>query len=257
MRTSRVIVIAATARSGSTLLARGLGATGLLGDPEECLNPVIISDLRRQWGVPRITMRGQAGGLRRRLAGDRDWAYTFRYNRRSLVRYLDMLAEHRTGPTGVLSMKVMWTQYDSVMLSRDLSANHWGVPVEWLRTSRVDRVGQAVSVVRAKQTGQWTAEGRAVADPVYDAVDIAASLAAENRFEAKWDAYFADIGVEPFTVGYEQLDADYDGTMASVLSHLGVDTPVPPRQLKRQGDAINDEWVARFLADRAQSGRGA
>lgn len=163
-----------------------------------------------------------------------------------------MLAKHRTGPTGVLSMKVMWTQYDSVMLSRDLSADHWGVPAEWLRTSRVDRVRQAVSVVRAKQTGQWTAEGRPVANPAYDAADIAASLAAENRYEGKWDAYFADIGVEPFAVSYEQLDADYDGTMASVLSHLGVDTPVPPRQLKRQGDAINDEWVARFLAEQAQ-----
>jgi len=254
---SRVVVIATTARSGSTLLARGLGATGILGDPEEYLNPATIAGLRRQWGVPRVTLRGQAGRVRRRLAGDRTWANTVRYNRRSLIRYLDMLAEHRTGPTGVLSMKVMWMQYQPMLLARDLSADHWGVPVEWVRISRVDRVRQAVSVVRAKQTGQWTAAQRPVAGPVYNAIDIAASVATQTRNEAAWDAYFTDIGVEPFTVGYEQLDADYDGTMASVLSHLGVDTPVPPRQLKRQGDAINDEWVARFLADQARLGRGA
>ena len=257
MTPSRVVVIAATARSGSTLLARGLGATGILGDPEEYLNPATIAGLRRQWGVPRVTLRGQAGRVRRRLAGDRTWANTFRYNRRSLIRFLDTLAEHTAGPTGVLSMKVMWTHYQCMMLARDLSAGHWGVPVEWVRISRADRVRQAVSVVRAKQTEQWEAGHRSVAGPVYDAVDIAASLAHGNRSEASWDAYFTDIGVEPFTVGYEQLDADYDGTMASVLSHLGVDTPVPPRQLKRQGDAINDEWVARFLADQARLGRGA
>jgi LPS sulfotransferase NodH len=254
----RVVVIAATARSGSTLLGAGLATTGVLGDAKEHFNQRILHDRRREWGAPRITMRGHAGRLRRRLSGDRTWTSTSRFTRRSMARYLDRLAEDRTGPTGVLSCKTMWTQYQPVLLSTGLSAGYWGVPVDWVRIGRVDRVRQAVSIVRAKQTGLWTAAHNAAnsvhAAPTYDAPHIARNAAAIARDEASWDRYFDGLGVEPFTVTYEQLDADYDGTMASVLSHLGVDTPVPPRQLKRQSDAINDEWVARFLADGGHRG---
>lgn len=248
MTPERVVVIAATARSGSALLGRGLATTGLLGDAQEHLNLRILDDRRQQWGVPRISMRGHAGRLRRRMSGDRTWTPTSRFTRRSMAGYLDRLAEDRTGPTGVLSFKAMWTQYDPVLLARGLDATYWGVPVHWVRIGRADRVRQAVSIVRAKQTGLWTADGDAVGEPTYDAADIAANVAAIARDEASWDRYLAGLGAQPFTVTYENLDADYDGVMGAVLSHLGVHAEVPPRQLRRQADGVNDEWVARFLA---------
>jgi LPS sulfotransferase NodH len=79
----RVVVIAATARSGSTLLGAGLAATGVLGDAEEHLNQRTIDDRRREWGVPRIAMRGHAGRLRRRVSGDRTWTPTSRFTRQA------------------------------------------------------------------------------------------------------------------------------------------------------------------------------
>jgi LPS sulfotransferase NodH len=121
--------------------------------------------------------------------------------------------------------------------------------VQWIRTTRNDRLRQAVSTVRAMQTGMWTALLESRGEPVYDADRITGSLNNIRQYEAGWDRYFERIGVSPFTITYEQIDADYQGTMAAVFDYLGVHAAVPPRQITRQADALNDEWVARYLAD--------
>jgi len=254
MTLKRVVVIAATARTGSTLLTRGLGATGQFGDAREHFNPSRILERRQEWGVPRISMRGHAGSLRRRIQGDPRWAQVTRFTRRSVATYLDRLASEKTGPSGVLLCKTMWAQYEPVVLARDLDFGYWQVPVQWVRIRRVDRIRQAVSIEKARQTGQWEAAGVALGALTYDGPAIAASLAAITRDEAAWDNYLARLGVEPLTLTYEQLDGDYEDVMAKVLAYLGVTAGVPQRQLSRQADAINDDWVARFVAEQGHRG---
>lgn len=254
-RPDRVIVIAATARTGSTLLAEALRATGQLGHPDEHLNPREIDRRRAEWGVPTITVKGRLGQVKRRLQRDPYWRHTSRYRPASLRRYLDRVAGRYTGDTGVLSIKLMWQQYESVLLAQGLDATYWGAPVTWIRISRTDRVRQAVSVVRAHQTNQWlAATTTAMQAPVYDADAIERSLRSAGHGENCWDRYFAALGVSPLHLEYEHLDAHYEATISEVFTHLGVDAPVPPRQIERQGDTLNDEWVERFRRERPASG---
>lgn len=250
MSPSRVIAVAATARSGSTLLAQGLGATGQAGDPKEWFNPIGMYVTHQSWGVPRIAARGHAERVVNAVRRKPNWKVTHRFTRASLVRYLNELGEHTTTPNGVMSFKTMWGQYHQVLLRHHLDARFWGVDVQWVRTQRIDRVRQAVSTLRAVQTNAWTAQQSVRATPRYDADRIAAHLKGIERAEQHWDGHFASEGVAPLTVTYETLDSDYEGVMAGVLDHLGIDAPVPPRQLTRQGDALNDEWVERFSHDR-------
>lgn len=52
---------------------------------------------------------------------------------------------------------------------------------------------------------------------------------------------------------YEDLVADYEGTIRAVLSHLSPDEDVleiPPAPfLARASDDTNEEWLRRFLRD--------
>lgn len=249
MSPTRVIAIASTARSGSTLLAEGLAATNEAGDPQEWFNPVTMFPLGAAEGVPRISLRGHAGRTVRRLRRDPRWWINHRFTRRSIEQYLDVMGRDATTDDGILAFKVQWNQYHPVVLRHGFDATYWGTDVQWVRTRRRDQVRQAVSLVRAVQTDMWTARHQARGTPTYDARRIAAQVASIGRDESAWDAHFDSIGVTPLTVDYEQLDADYEGTMATVLTYLGIDAPVPPRQLTRQGDALNDEWVARFRAE--------
>jgi LPS sulfotransferase NodH len=58
------------------------------------------------------------------------------------------------------------------------------------------------------------------------------------------------MGVEPFEIAYEDLAANYESTVLSVLRYL--DLPVaaslkvaPPR-LQKQADDVTEEWVRRY-----------
>ena len=54
-------------------------------------------------------------------------------------------------------------------------------------------------------------------------------------------------------MGYETLAADYTAEVTRVLAGLGMDgVPIPPPPLRRQADAITDEWIARFLDEPAR-----
>jgi len=249
MNPTRVIAIASTARSGSTLLAQGVAATGQGGDPREWFNPASMFPLGAAEGVPRISPLGHVGRTVRRLRRDPRWHINHRFTRRSIKRYLDVMGRDATTGDGILAFKTQWNQYHPVVLRHGFDAGYWGADVQWVRTMRQDRVRQAVSFTRAVQTGLWTAGHNDSGTPTYDARYIAKRVKAIAQAEAGWDAHFARIRVTPLTVDYEQLDADYEGTMATVLAYLDINAPVPPRQVTRQGDALNDEWVARFRAE--------
>ena len=45
---------------------------------------------------------------------------------------------------------------------------------------------------------------------------------------------------------YEDLDENYEQTMRSVLTFLGVDGSIPAPPLKKQSDATTESWVELF-----------
>ena len=247
---TRIIAIAATARSGSTLLCRALAATGQLGDPQELVNPHTVfapGSLRR---APLLTTRLYLGLLRNWWRPGMKWEKVHRYGRAEVRAMLDDSVARWGSPDGVLCAKLMWHPYRLAMLEQGVDMSHWGAPVTWVRIQRSDRLAQAISFARARQTGQWTAEQSSSAAPSFDRLRIDRALEGIANSEAGWDGYFAQIGVTPYEIRYEDLDADYETTIRKLLDHLGcADVAVPGRQLRRQADGESEVWRERYLRE--------
>lgn len=245
-----VIVVAATPRSGSSLLSDALRASGRLGDPQEYFNLVDVASHRGVWGMPSVTTRGAAGVVWRRARGAPQWSQSTRYTRRSMQRFRDRVMAASTSSAGIFSVKVHWPEY-AAFRGSPWDPRVWQVPVTWIHVTRGDRLRQAVSFVRATQTDSWNAWMPARAEPHYDANAIESAARLIDTWEAGWQGLFAPLGLTPVEVTYEQLDADYDAQVRRVLDHLGQpDLPVPRAVLARQADETTDDWVARFLAER-------
>lgn len=236
---ARTFVIASSPRTGSTLLARMLWDTGRVGAPKEYLNPMQIRDWEVRYGGPlsRLThglLRGPAVGL----AGRGRWTDE------RLHRHLDRVRARRSGG-GWFGMKIHWHHFERFFVApgRDPAA-FLGDPV-WIRIRREDRLAQAVSWVRAWQSGAWVRSQRVRIEPIYDRAQITARLADIDAAEAGWDGVLA--GRDALDVTYEALSADPVGTTRRVLAHLGVlDAGPIAVPLEKQSDAVSHAWVERY-----------
>jgi trehalose 2-sulfotransferase len=89
--------------------------------------------------------------------------------------------------------------------------------------------------------------------PVYDFDQLAEFHRLILLHEQAWQDFFASAGLAPHRVVYEDLAANYQGVADAALDYLGLPRPNPGayalRNLKRQSDAINDEWAERLAAD--------
>lgn len=248
----RLVVIASTPRTGSNLVCTGLGATGVVPVPAEWLNPGDFHHWCDTHGrrAPRPVLHRRAVRRLGRAIGVESFASLSRHSPRQVLRYVRSRAGTELAPDGTLVLKAMWLHYDELLLATGLDLNSLGVPVVWMRTRRVDRVQQAVSLARARATHQWTAGHAARGRVEYDPDEIDRGLRSIDEWELGWDAYFVERGITPHTVVYEDLDARYEEVMAGVLRHCGIDAPVPPRQIERQRDGLSAEWVERYRSDR-------
>ena len=74
--------------------------------------------------------------------------------------------------------------------------------------------------------------------------------------DAKWQSFFAQCGADPLVITYEDLAADYAGTIGAILGWLGVAHPdavrIRPPRLRRQADELDEAWLARYTAFKAQ-----
>jgi LPS sulfotransferase NodH len=74
--------------------------------------------------------------------------------------------------------------------------------------------------------------------------------------EWHWVSYFARGGIEPLVITYEQLVADYDTTIRSVLGHVGVDAPshigMAAPEVIAPTDARSTRWREEYVDWRRQ-----
>ena len=269
----RSYLVCATQRSGSTLLCELLKDTGVAGRPEEYF------EATRETGLP--PHPGQyLEGLPRTGAGIRDDpsppAAPPHSSLQGLASYRDHLERTfnlGTTKNGVFGSKLMWSQLSELhALAGDLPQYEGLGRFEllqkllncprYIRVTRREKVRQAVSLWRALQTRSWRAEhGGADGGPAplqyrFEGIDhLVRALYEEDR---AWCEFFSAHGVSPFSIVYEdQLDGDRDGTVRRALAHIGVGAPpgwqaVEP--IKRQADAMSEEWVAAYHRDAARHG---
>ncbi len=234
--------VCSTQRSGSTLLCDLLAQTGAHGAPEEFFDTrkAVFRDLY-----------DAAGGTRE--------------------QYLAWLVAHRSSPNGAFGVKLHWNQGVGFMRGaradlmaharlgtgaaavRKLASKFDGLRYVWVR--REDRVGQAVSLYRARNTNQWVRpDGDTNArrpDPAFDADEIARALRWLTRVDTGWQRYFGRVGAPAHVVHYERLAADPSAVLGDLGTHLGVPitAQLAPR-LERQRDDWSTEMRERYIEAR-------
>lgn len=244
-------LICATPRAGTTLLCDLLTATGQAGAPDSYYRRQDMPRRAEAWGVPQDDPRDPA-----------------RFDR----RYLDAVLRAGSGGTDVFGLRLMWGTlaelcvrlsrlYPEVSGAGALLEAAFG-PLVYLHVSRGDKVAQAVSLLRAEQSGLWhlAADGSerqrsAPAGPVrYDADRLGEIVDELERDDAAWERFFAAQGVAPVRVKYEELALRPDLAKWKILDALGcaggLAAVVEPRTAQ-MADRLSAAWRKRFLSERA------
>jgi LPS sulfotransferase NodH len=246
-------IIAATPRSGSTLLCDLLSVTGVAGEPQSYYRREDIEDYARAWRVSSPDVIGSEAFER---------------------AYLEAVRPAGAGKTGVFGLRLMWASVAE--LSARLSIIHpdslddadrfelaFGKPL-YIHLSRQDKVAQAVSLLKARQSGLWhraadgTARERTVppAPLIYDRDHLAGFVEELERDDAAWNSWFSRVGIEPLRLTYEGLAAEPKGALARVLSALALDATIAASvdvRTAKLADETSLEWTRRFRA--ASKGR--
>jgi LPS sulfotransferase NodH len=220
-------MICATPRSGSNYVCQLLTSTMMLGKPVEYFNV----NSRRRTHDPKYPADPRV--------------------------QLDIIRSRGATPNGIYAVKLLSTQFkllaDRVDPFRDLPN------LKLVRLERRDLLGQAISLVRARQTLQYVAFQAPAAPPSYDPERIRSCLGQLQGQRAAWDGIMDRLGVRPLSFHYEDLTGDPQGTVDQVAALMGLVPPVPidPGLITYtiQRDAINAEWRQRFLIETGEEFR--
>ena len=271
-------LVCATPRSGSTLVCKALGETGVAGRPEEYYEALLHSGRPREpeqyfVGVDdqsifdHLGQRGEGGEAKPRSP---------LWSRTAYDRYLEWSMEAGTTENGVFGAKLMWGYFgDFVALLRNIP-EYRDLPlaellpavfpdVQFVRVVRANKVRQAVSLWKAVQTATWRQdEGGQADDGTASYASFIEQHRASLRFhygaiahlleqvmrdEAAWDAFFEHTQIKPTLVLYENFAADYVTSTHNLLERLGLEAPADldlQPKMKKQSDGVNDDWTRRF-----------
>jgi LPS sulfotransferase NodH len=245
-------LICTNPRSGSWLLSDGLAATLVAGNPREWFNVLEEQTQRARW----------------RLGACPDVSY---------LPYFNHVLKSATTTNGICGVKLHYYQLADFARNMGTIEKYRGLPFDalfsaafpkpqyiWL--TRRDKVRQAISYHRACQTKEWwllndrpaAPDGRARINSTFDPQAIAAREKLLIKNDLGWQRFFEDSGIEPLVVTYEEVAADYPGTIRKVLGWLGIPEvaaiSIPPARFIRQADSQTDEWRARYLEWKAAGG---
>ncbi len=241
-------IICGTPRSGSTLLCEMLAATGTAGRPNSYFRPEDITTWADEWGVD------HSSGTE-----------TAEFDR----SYLAAMRRAGSAGTSVFGLRLMWNGVAEARrrLGRALGPDHslvallntaFGPPV-FLHLSRIDKVAQAISLIKAEQSGVWhmgtdgtVLEGTATpAATAYDEDRLKVVLDELETDDASWNGFFAEHAIQPLRLTYEALAEDPRKVLGLVLSALGQDSSASSAveiRTAKMADATNREWARRFAA---------
>jgi LPS sulfotransferase NodH len=176
---------------------------------------------------------------------------------------LDVMIRHARTPNGVFGTKLMWGYMDDLQecltelpelapLGESERLTALLGDVRYVHVHREDVVAQAVSMWRAVQTRAWRAEDDDACAPRYSHAGIHHLVGMFQAHERAWRGWFAAEGVEPLSIGYEEIAGDPPSALRRTLEHIGVSGPAPLEPpLRRQAGTESREWAARYRAEQA------
>lgn len=241
-------MIASLPRTGSTLLCRALWDTALAGSPKEYLNPMQVRDWEARLGPDRLTralhrsMRGAWVGA----AGRGRWSDA------RLRGYLRRVRLRRSTPNGWFGLKLHWHHHHRWFARPAREPEAFLGPIRWVWLTRRDHTAQAVSWVRALQTGRWASWQPPGGRARYAPRAIARALRWIEAGEAGWRAWFGARGITPLALSYEALLQDWTGSLGRVFDALQLEAQPPPQGLGQLADERSRAWIERFCAEQGR-----
>jgi len=119
---------------------------------------------------------------------------------------------------------------------------------------RTDRKAQAISLVRAMQTGQWRVDQPAAKDANYNFGALAQAYFHICRGYDFWRSYLALQGFTFQNFTYEDMCKNPTPYLESVCAHFGEPMPEGNSAYEIQRDPQSADWRAQFEADLKQYG---
>ncbi len=200
--------------------------------------------------------------------GSRKWQYG---QKSSLpyIEYLRMISD-RERRSGLFVLKLLAPQFPE--FKRELMAME--APSEttlskriesifpnprYIYLTREDKIAQAVSHVKARQTRHWVKRAKNdaadEARPVYSYLAVAKQLADRERNEERWEEFFREERLDVFRIVFDSLLKDPESHMRSLFSWLGIEPLEPVAEkgkphFRKMADSLNDDWITRFNEDR-------
>lgn len=245
----RSYVICTVPRSGSTMLCKLLAATKMAGNPGSLFHEPDLDAWLDDYGLEDLAFASRRDTLdaifSAALAKGKGGTDVFglRLQRGSFDFFLKQLGLRHPEATGDLQ------KFEA----------EFG-PTLFIHLSREDRLDQAISRLRAEQTGLWhlnsdgtdlerlaprRAEG-------YDAAAIRSHIVELSQLDSAWDHWFARQSIQPLKISYERLSRDPQRILGNVLTALGLDGSIAasiPSQTRKLADDTTRAWRARFEAE--------
>lgn len=243
-------VICTAPRSGSTLLCRMLAATGVAGDPQSYFHGPSIGD----W-LAYFAIEPSDGASPREVMSDVIRAAIARGRGASALFGLRL--QRHSAPHFLAQLSTLHPELSSDRARLEASFGR----IAFLHLHRPDKLAQAISYLKAQQTGLWhrAPDGTelerlaAPAEPRYDSAAIQSRIDEFTAFDRAWRSWFASENIEPFRIDYDELAAAPRATLTRTLAFLGLDpaaaSGVDPGVAKL-ADATSEEWAARFRSER-------
>jgi LPS sulfotransferase NodH len=249
MQPYRSYILCTSPRSGSTLLCKLLSATGIAGHPGSYFHEASIASWQEDLGLEAVPAEPEMATLRKVFAaaiekGSRGTGlFGLRLQRHSFAYFMEKLAVlHPERPTDLERLKAAFGE------------------TLFIHLTRRDKIAQAVSYVRAEQSGLWhrAADGselERLSDPIalhYDQSALKEKYGRFTRFDRDWQAWFEREKIIPFPITYEDLAVDPQAALRRVLERLGLDCAMAGNVVPgvaKLADATNADWATRLRQD--------
>lgn len=220
-------IICFTARSGSTMLCSILKKTGLLGTPEEFINP-------------RGVMQ----------------SYLKQYPALDTLQYFDLLRRDQVSPNGVFGMKTSFPDFEP-LLDQGIVAKLLS-PVKFIYLTRQDVILQAISAYVARRSGRWhniknQSNGQSVFQDIeYEETEI---LKLVDKFileRLKWEKFFTLYSIEPLRITYESVVKNPNNNVKNICAfmdeEINIKIDLGMSETSKVGGEINQTWANRIRA---------
>lgn len=274
MKPTRSYLVCATQRSGSTLLCELLKDSGVAGAPEEYFEARYDTGRPPHPGDYLYRLPRTGAGIRDDPNPPEAPAYSSLAGLSGYREHLERTFGLGTTSNGVFGAKLMWDQLPELqalagelpeyrgLTDRALLEALFHEPA-YIWVTRGDKVRQAVSLWRALQTRIWRLQAGPDAHDMpelqYRFEGIRHLVRLIEAEDAAWSTFFGRHGIDRLAIAYEEdLLEDRDQAVRKVLDKIGV-APPPGWQaaepIKRQSDAVSDDWVAAYHRDAARGGK--